>query len=160
MPGSVRFTPRKVTVQDQFGTRDLLVKEPMNLCVPSEKDGVPSDLNIDDFKCYRVRRRLADRVDVEVEIEDQLESRRMKAIKPYLFCNPVDKNDEGILVPEDHLTCYLLRDREPRLGFLDGSFQIRNQLDEQSVRLTSRRLVCLPGTKIAPLVGLGLFEHP
>ena len=25
---------------------------------------------------------------------------------PFLFCNPVDKNGEGIRNPDDHLACY------------------------------------------------------
>lgn len=39
-------------------------------------------------------------------MEDQFQTVTITLAKPGLFCNPVDKNGEGIIDPSTHLTCY------------------------------------------------------
>ena len=39
-------------------------------------------------------------------MEDQFQTVTITLAKPGLFCNPVDKNGEGITNPSTHLTCY------------------------------------------------------
>ena len=52
-------------------------------------------------------RREAAKVETQVTIEDQFEDKTFIVKKPYLFCNPVIKNQEAPLIhPEDHLLCY------------------------------------------------------
>jgi len=41
-----------------------------------------------------------------VELKDQFGEDTTKLTKPGLFCNPVNKNGEGINNPSTHLTCY------------------------------------------------------
>jgi hypothetical protein len=110
------FTRRHVRVNNQFGEQELIVTRPFSLCNPATKDLIPSDLNLDHFKCYRVRRAHGSPVISEtVTVVDQFETRTSQVFKPHLLCNPVDKNGSGIEFPACHLTCYRLRSSPPPL---------------------------------------------
>ena len=50
--GQPLFEPRNVVVENQFGELELAVSDSNTLCVPSKKNGVPADLNLDHFRCY------------------------------------------------------------------------------------------------------------
>ena len=69
---------------------------------------------------------------------------------PALFCNPVDKNGEGIQNPEAHLTCYRLKlgdnDDAEDEGMLD--VLVDNQFGEQVVVVDDTQLLCVPSNKI------------
>ena len=95
---------RIVIVTNQFGEeQELLVNDPETLMVPSEKNGEPSDLNLDHFQCYGAE---GVAVNVIVDLEDQFGASQNWVGEPELFCNPVNKNGEGIIDELNHLTCY------------------------------------------------------
>lgn len=99
------FDRRTVTVSNLFGDEQVLVlKKPGLLLVPSEMNGIASDLNLDFFKCYKVKHRGG--VDVDVSLEDRFNNMQAGVEKPELFCNAVDRNGEGIIDDTAHLTCY------------------------------------------------------
>ena len=63
----------------------------------------PTSAALDHFKCYKAK---GASLDVLVSLVDQFGVEPEVLVgKPKLFCNPVDKNDEGISNPEAHLTC-------------------------------------------------------
>ena len=96
---------RIVIVSNQFGAGQILqIEDPEILFVPSKKNAVPSDLNLDYFKCYKAQ---GVPVNVNVNLTDQfgVELDVLVGI-PALFCNPVDKNGEGMMNPDADLTCY------------------------------------------------------
>ncbi len=104
---------------------------------------------LDHFKCYKAR---GERVDIIVSLEDQfgLEPGVMVG-KPELFCNPVDKDGEGIIDPTAHLTCYKIHDRDK------GSKRevlIDNQFGEQTLKVKKPELLCVPSIK----TDLSLFK--
>lgn len=146
------FVPRDVVVTNQFGQQTLNVVKPQQLCLPAIKNGVPSALDIDHFKCYRARGKrgtptFAPRT---VTVADQFEIRTVSVVKPLFVCNPVDKNGEGIGSPACHLTCYRIVDRgtefEPRPVNVEDQFTSQ---DLTSLRGECRRsaLLCLPSDK-------------
>ena len=70
--------------------------------------------------------------------------------KPSLLCNPVDKNGEGILDPETHLTCYEVApiERERRLRGVNQDVLVSNQFDaEQRFKVKRSATVCVPSLK-------------
>lgn len=98
---------------------------------------------VDHFKCYKAE---GERVNVTVNLEDQfgVDPRALVA-KLKLFCNPVDKNREGILNPAAHLTCYEIKVDED-----DKKWQvfIKNQFGEQTLKVNESELLCVPSEKI------------
>ena len=100
---------RIVIVSDEFGAdQTLQIEDPRLLFVPSKKNAAPSDLNLYHFKCYEAN---GDPVNVNVNLEDQFGVEPGVPVEePKLFCNPVDKNGEGIGDPTAHLTGYEIGD--------------------------------------------------
>ena len=70
--------------------------------------------------------------------------------EPELFCNPVDKNDEGISDPTAHLTCYKIKEDDKKRQVL-----IENQFGEQTLKVTKPKLLCVPSKKIEVIQNKG-----
>jgi hypothetical protein len=137
-----RLNRQDVAMEDQFGLQTLTVKRAETLRAPAEKDDVPSTLNVNHFKCYKVKRargtgRFTERV---VRIEDQFETKELLLTKPQLLCTPVDKNSEGIPTPAGYLTCYQIREALGQIDFQPRSVIITDQFAE--VDLNAKRADC------------------
>ncbi len=143
--GTPPFEPRDVLVENQFGVQRLSLNDSQRICVPAEKNGVPSDLNIDHFRCYNVRS--SDFKRRVVTLEDQFLSTPQEVQRPDTFCNPVDKNGEGINDPEAHLTCYKLR--RVKGGHLRLDVTTEDQFGELDLRVKVGRAetLCVPSAK-------------
>ena len=97
---------------------------------------------LDHFKCYAAE---GTPVNVQVTLEDQFgHEPQVRVGLPRLFCNPVDKNDAGIINDSAHLTCYRIRGSETQ-----RTVSIQNQFGEQSLRVQEPRLLCVPSEKIS-----------
>ena len=85
---------------------------------------------------------------ISASVVDQFETVTATVVRPKLFCNPVDKNGEGIPDPDTHLTCYRIRlpRSAPRSVMVEDQFT--NQ-DLQAFHGTCRRaaLLCVPTEK-------------
>jgi len=151
-----KFRRLNVQVTNAFGTQQLSLSKPFQLCVPSEKGIVPapptpSSLAIDHYRCYKAN--LTDGFvftpPTDVDIGDQFGSTTAD-IRPgnrLTFCNPVSKNGSPILNSATHLTCFRLL--EPA-GDSNVGVTIDNQFaDGQSLtvrRTVASRRICLPST--------------
>jgi cysteine-rich repeat protein len=148
-----KFAQREVEVTNQFGVQQVRVLKPYQLCVPSEKGIVPapptpSALNIDHFRCYKAKPKKGS-LKVEgkiVALADQFETRRAVVGPSLRFCNPVDKNGEGIDDPSAHLTCYKLTRLRADLDppFIPKPLNLADQFGD--LALTARPLphLCVP----------------
>src|SRR4029450_894730 len=99
-PGTPAFVPRIVQVDNQFGAaQSLELTGRADLCVPAEKDGVASTLDVNHYKCYRAQIPEGQPAFLNrfVFLQDQFEGKQTVVKRPWLVCNPVDKNGEGIL---------------------------------------------------------------
>ena len=152
------FVKRSVLVTNQIVTDQRLdLVEPSELCVPSEKNDVDSDLDhLDHFKCYKLERKRGQNayppLPVTVALEDQFDSGPVNYIieKPFRFCNPVSKNGEEILDPEGHLTCYKIK-RETSVSFQKVTIESDNQFqDDQMLNLLESDTLCIPSLKALP----------
>jgi hypothetical protein len=143
---------RRVLVDNQFGSLELIVKGPRELCLPATKDigvppvGDPAALNLNHFLCYKarpaVRNSFAPQV---VTLEDQFETRDAVARRPVALCNPVDKNAEGtVITPDNHLVCYALN-RQPALR-LNGVFT-SDQFGDLESKVLRAKTLCVPSSK-------------
>jgi len=105
--------------------------------------------NLDHYKCYKVKDLKNPKfVKTTATLTDQfgINDGLFEAKKPFVFCNPVDKNGEGILNTDDHLTCYKVKG--PKLNPLDRpNVQVVNQLGTLQLQAKKAQLVCLPSSK-------------
>ena len=141
---------RAVDIINQFertGTT-LLVGDPTHLLVPTRKERFCPPVKLDHFKCYDV---LADPNTVtatNVRLQDQFDDPNEELVavrEPVKFCNPVAKNDEQVLNPEDHLTCYRI---VPQIS-QDRDVNIGDQFDpNQDIRVRENVYLCVPTLKI------------
>ena len=147
-----RFQRRDVVVENQFGVQTLTVLRPYDLCVPAEKDGVPSGLNMNHFKCYTVAEGSPKFSEQQVDLADQFETKATTVIRPRLLCNPVDKNGEGIVDANNHLTCYAIRDAAGQPRLQPQQVEVEDQFALQDLNTLTgdcRKLsyLCVPSTK-------------
>jgi hypothetical protein len=137
------FGPLDVLVQNQFGEQPLTVYDPAMLCLPSDKvspdDGLAPDPS-DHYKCYWAG---GDPVHRVVTLTDQFHVEFVDVVEPVLFCNPVDKNGEGIIDPLTHLTCYYIAPP----GILGLWVAAINQFGWQEMTVNESVALCVPSTK-------------
>jgi hypothetical protein len=96
---------------------------------------------LDHFKCYEAK---GDSLNVAVDLQDQFEVEAgVRVKKPVFFCNPVDKNGEGIRNPTAHLTCYKIDD-----GGKERAVVVENQFGRQTLKVKKPTLLCVPSEKI------------
>jgi hypothetical protein len=143
------FQGREVVVRNQFGDQLLTVVRAESLCVPAEKDGVQSALNLNHFKCYRVSQRRGKFAQRTVTLADQFESKTTIVQRPVSLCTPVDKNGEGVVDAQKHLTCYRIVDVAGQPEFAQRFVSVEDQFSAQQVqafRGTCRKasLLCVP----------------
>jgi hypothetical protein len=149
-PGTPAFVPRFVTVDNQFGEQVLYVGRSIGLCNPAEKDGIPSTLDVNHYKCYGAQvapgePRFLQRF---LSLQDQFETKQTVVKRPRMFCNPVDKNGEGILDPALVLTCYGIRQDRGQSPFVRRTVQIEDQFSPGgspvTVRVRRGSMLCVP----------------
>jgi hypothetical protein len=148
------FTRQRVETSDQFGTHTLLLRKIKTLCLPSSKSPAgetpgPPPTSVDHFKCYTTRQ-LGTRFDSrQVVLTDQFNTERVNVVEPEAFCNPVDKNGQGIQDPTAHLTCYRIRDVRgdefPR--FREQRVEAGDQFGTNSLLARETSTLCLPSSK-------------
>jgi len=141
-----------VAVRNQFGSQRLLVGEPRQLCVPSQKRAGKTpfdviDVPIDHVQCYAVKAETPLRrfgALGEVELRDQFGRERVAVRSPVQLCAPVQKNDELIIQhPLHHLVCYAIRDER-----VEKQVVVRNQFEKKKVRTVRPVRLCVPSDKL------------
>lgn len=144
---------RTVTFKNQFDTQTWRLGRPVYLLVPTEKrePGTESAFprGLDHFKCYEV---LSEQPpEREVTLEDQFDKKldRKEVVtvrRPKFFCNPVQKNDEEIKAPKNHLACYLITSDE---GFPSPlSVSVKDQFGENTLTVKESQMLCVPSEKL------------
>jgi hypothetical protein len=104
------------------------------------------ELTVDHLKCYRTRRITAFSPK-NVTLEDQFETANMNVLRPYRLCNPVDKNDEGIIDPAEHQMCYQIRDNVAGPRFRRRNVRVENQFGIQFLSVSRPETLCTPADK-------------
>jgi hypothetical protein len=147
--GQTPFDGRDVIVVDQFGTEELTLGKPRTLCVPATKDGQPSILDLDHFKCYDAKTRPGTPKfqPQTVTLVDQFEAKDTKVLKPDSLCNPVSKNDEPIIDETAHLKCYDIKDVSGQEPFEPREVVADDQFGTEQLTVTKSRRLCVPASK-------------
>jgi hypothetical protein len=94
----------------------------------------------DHYKCDKSRAAFQPR---SVSLVDQFGQSTATVLRPDRFCNPVDKNNEGINDPDAHLNCYKIQ--EPRGP--SRAVVVSNQFGELQLTATRAHTLCVPAIK-------------
>jgi hypothetical protein len=107
--------------------------------------------NLDHYKCYKVKDLKNPKFSTAtVSLTDQfgINDGSFEVKKPFLFCNPADKNGQGILNVDDHLTCYKVKG--PKLLPADRpKVVVGNQLGTIQLEAKKAVMLCLPSAETA-----------
>jgi acyl-homoserine lactone acylase PvdQ len=137
---------RTLTASNQFGAQTLTIGRPHTLCVPSQKDGLPSELAVDHFKCYRAGRpspRFARRT---TRLADQFETKQALVVRPESVCTAADKNGTGVRDARAALTCYRIKDALGQPRFTPRGAATVNQLGSETLTAVRSRTLCVPSS--------------
>jgi hypothetical protein len=103
----------------------------------------PAAAFLDHYKCYKIKKDNVPFPSVATLI-DQFGNENVEIKKPFLWCNPVEKNGGSITNEVDHLLCYkikgLKQDPPPHI-------QTTNQFGVSTLFAKKPFLLCVPGTK-------------
>jgi hypothetical protein len=117
-----------------------------------------AQFNLDHYKCYKAKDlknpkfvkttvSLADQFSDDIPGYNSGNPTTAEVKKPFLFCTPVNKNNEGIINDVDHLTCYKIKDN-PKLDKADRpDVQVVNQLGTLKLNAKKAFLLCVPSEK-------------
>ena len=78
----------RVLVTDQFGHKRVSIGAAVRLCTPVDKNGSQIQHPVSHLVCYQIA---GAEVNVRVEVKNQFERKKMKAINPELLCVPSAK---------------------------------------------------------------------
>jgi hypothetical protein len=157
-----------VTVVTDFGDDIVPLGWAHSLCVPTIKTAVDGDSTgvsnpsealealegtLNNFKCYQRGKRSPKGTRDIVELEDQFDSPAsiLTTVKegPFLVCNAVNMNGEGINNPEltaQHLACFKIQDAAGQRKFSTINVNAENQFNGVDLDLNKAKLVCVPAT--------------
>jgi len=108
--------------------------------------GMPAARGLDHFKCYKLQQSSVPNVVLpDVTLVDPFGTTQARVISPYRFCNPVDKNMEGIGDPTAHLNCYTIT--TPGQPFRHQFVTVEDQFGEQHLTLFRPDSLCVPAEK-------------
>lgn len=119
----------------------------ISLSVGPANAAIPGTL--DHFKCYSAAypKGVERFPGKELTLADQFGPRQMRLRHARMLCNPVDKNEEGILEPTAHLTCYKARENRKGERFQRVDAILDNQFGQQTVTLRRAIAHCVPTNK-------------
>ncbi len=159
--GQQSFASRDLTADDEFGVRPLTAKKAKLLCVPSTRDGQPSALHIDHFKCYTARVPSGSPKFAEQQrtLHDAFETKITRVTGPETVCNAVAVNGGTVLSPSAQLHCYSIKDASGQTRFARTGVAAANHLASEQLSVEKSHLVCVPSTRPAePACGDGFLD--
>jgi len=144
---SATLPPAQVQVDNQFLAGQIfdLIDPAVLLGVPSQKI-VPPTPPLDHFKCYPVAEGSSPE-DVSVQLQDQFGwYGSVEVTWPMYFCNPVKKNLEPIVNPDNHLTVYIIEEISQWWDVtVDNQFG-----DDQELTVRGPIALAVPTQKLVP----------
>ena len=144
-----------ILVENQFGELIINTERAELLLVPTAKSLTDPDLPaldstfVDHYKCYKVK---IDKnaplqfVPQQVTLFDpNFNTEKLFDVKkPKLFCNPVDKNGEGLVAEENNLTCYDAKKIKGDDKFEKRNVFTNNQFGPEELKVEKQEELCVP----------------
>jgi probable HAF family extracellular repeat protein len=147
-----RRESRLVTDEDQFGTEELRVSGPAQLCLPAVKNDEGA-ANENHYQCYRARGN-PPIGPFQAVLSDQFETKVTDLTGTSLHCNPVAKHDldssdyNGVIpYPGRHLKCYDIADAPGQAPFRGATVTTADQFGTLSLSVGTPTRFCEPACK-------------
>lgn len=142
--------PTKVGFDNELLSAAVQVPKPATLCVPSQRDGIPSALNLNHFKGYDVKHLGVPPFGLTVT--GALGSQFAKFLQDDSLLTPVNQDGSGVVDPSAHLTCfrfkYLMRGvKIPKPSFTKRTVVVQNVFGTQALKLSKPEALCLPALR-------------
>lgn len=108
----------------------------------------PAGPALDHFQCYEIDDATKLNPRPEVSLNDQFGFRDNVRVKKKAksYCTPVDKNGEGVINPDNTLTCYKIGKGEDE----ELEVVVDNQFGQQEFKLKKPKLLCVPTRQLSP----------
>jgi hypothetical protein len=135
-----------VTVSNQFGAQALTLRRARTLCVPTEKDGIASPLDLDAFKCYRATRGTPRFVRQTVGVADQFETKQTVVRRPDTVCTAVGVDGGDTHDGTAALTCYRIRNARGQTRFGGQQASTANTFGNETLTAVRSRTLCVPSS--------------
>jgi hypothetical protein len=115
------------------------------LGAPQAEAKDPFGGQFDHYQCYSIRDSSGKPLQTDLTLKDQFRADKAATVRATLFCNPVDKNGEGIPQPKVHLVCYTIKVATPD----KNTYHVKttNQLETNDYYVSGPQLICVPSLK-------------
>jgi hypothetical protein len=132
------------------------VCDPSGVCVPNplpDLGSPPTNADgVNNYKCYRVKDNKAPALPagIQVTLQDQFGSAIYDVKKVTKLCTPVDKDGDGIVNTDNHLTCYkiVLAKNPPQPKFIKHKVSTRNSnIGDAFLDIKKPKELCMPAYK-------------
>jgi hypothetical protein len=134
---------RSVEVDNQFGVQNLTVEGPVELLVPTQKEGHAAPVGLDHYLVYDA---YGSPVVVNVSLNDQWGNQTdVLVYEPWYFATPVSKNGTPIVDPDVHLVIYWISG-----GYFSETVQVANQFGNRTLNVSSLDYLAVPSEKVVP----------
>jgi hypothetical protein len=137
------FSPRTVTVTNQYGQFVIRVTGPRFLLVPSSKSltAPPAQPNanapgFEHYKCYTFNK--------APRVQDQFQTVAAMSVLAWSLCNPARVNGSTIKNSQRHLLCYAVSGSAPNVP---NPVFVNNQFGQERLQLGAMRQFCIPSLK-------------
>lgn len=130
---------------------------PTRTPTPTQTPTATVPMNVDPYKCYRIKPKSSNFQRRTVTLVDQFQEKKTVLLKPLYLCNPSAKGDaqgddmSELRHPDDHLVCYGIRDEnKPKVNI--PNVMTRNEIEPEMVNVETfevhkAKLLCLPSSK-------------
>jgi hypothetical protein len=101
---------------------------------------------VDHYKCYKVKGK-AFKPKLSVNVVDEFETDTDTVVKPFMVCNPANKNNEGVAHSNVHQVCYKIKGEKKLESGL--TLDVDNQFAQNQIVKTAKKekLLCVPSFK-------------
>jgi hypothetical protein len=159
--GEPAFLPfEDIPITNQFGTISLETGKVDRLMIPAAKGleqpvSPPDPPGIDHFRCAKAKvAKGSPRFEPisEVSVVDQFEQPKLYDLKkPTRICTPVDKNGEGLLLPDALLLCYQAKPGKGQPKHVKRSgLHVAHQLGLELLDTVKEEELCVPSALAPP----------
>lgn len=149
------MVPGTVTIDNRFGEQTVrfLESSDRTLCVAAgaQLAGTQPEAagERQSLRCRRVRsvpRARLEPTPPDVELVDEIETKRMRVRRIESLCTPVALGDEALLDPEATLACYSTSQAPRQPPFRPpGAIELTSEFGAQSVTVrNAQRMLCVP----------------
>jgi hypothetical protein len=139
------FVPTTKPLTDQFESKSTLIRKPVNLCNPVDKNNEGIYDPTAHLTCYKIKDASGQPkfAGVNVQVTNQFGTLRLRARKAALFCDPSEKNGVYSTLKLNHFKCYKVRDlKQPKFQPLNVT--LSDQFEGTTTLVKKPAFLCNP----------------